>query len=622
MNHFKSGHWKLSMKLVLLFIALLLAPLSGFCTNADSLERLLDKATGEEKFNLLIQLVRQHSRSDLTKSLYYAEQAYSFAEESTNDEWMANALNSLAIIYFNRGDNHQALAHLKQYLEQINKLYNKNPGSEQYLNKLLKGYNNIGNVMKDLGEFNQAMESFLKARAIMDSLPAEKLNLPLYIKLLNNTGTVKIALGDYDKANEILKTALALSRKNADDLNISISLNNLGLAAIETKRFDEALEYFNEAVEIGKKINDLMALGGYYNNIGLIFERQQQFEKSLEFYNKSLGISRKLAYHYGIANTLGNIANIEIQTSNYHSAGERLKEALHIAKITGIKNLVKKIYLYQYDLYHHQNKFEEALNAHIFYTQIKDSLFNEQRSRQIAEMEARYESEKQQRKNEILKKDIEIRKNHQRIFLIAIAALVLVAFLLFVLFRTKARSLKNEKIIRQLEKEKNEMETKRLEDQLFAEQEINKLQSEKLEQKNRELSTRILHSINKNDAMTSIIRELQEVKSEGSQDIAQCYEKINRIVKDNINLDKDWDQFKLHFEEVNPGFFYHLDKQFPGLTQNEQKLCAYYRINLDTKEIARILNVTNAAIQKSRHRLRKKMNIPSEVDLNEFMSRF
>ncbi|MCF8366062.1 MAG: tetratricopeptide repeat protein [Bacteroidales bacterium] len=480
----------------------------------------MDKATGEEKFNLLIQLARQHSRTDLTKSLYYAGQAYSFAEESLNDEWRANALNSLAIIHYNRGDNQQALAHLKQYLAQIHKLYNKNPGSEQYLDKLLTGYNKIGNVLKDLGEFTQAMESFLKALTIMDSLPTEKRNLPLYIKLLNNTGTIKIALGDYDKANEILKTALALSRENADDLNISISLNNLGLAAIETSRFDEALEYFNEAVEIGKKINDLMALGGYYNNIGLIFERQQQFEKSLEFYNKSLGISRKLEYHYGIANTLGNIANIEIQTSRYHSAGERLQEALHIAKITGNKDLVKKIYLYQYDLYRHQNKFEEALNAHILYTQIKDSLFNEERSRQIAEMESRYESEKQQRENEILKKDIKIRKNNQRIFLIAIAALLLIAFLLFVLFRTKARSLKNEKTIRQLEKEKNDMETKRLENQVFAEQQINRLQNEKLAHKNRELSTRILHAINKNDAMTGIIRELQEVKAGGSQDIA------------------------------------------------------------------------------------------------------
>ncbi|MCF8366063.1 MAG: LuxR C-terminal-related transcriptional regulator [Bacteroidales bacterium] len=97
---------------------------------------------------------------------------------------------------------------------------------------------------------------------------------------------------------------------------------------------------------------------------------------------------------------------------------------------------------------------------------------------------------------------------------------------------------------------------------------------------------------------------------------------MSRIVKDNINLDKDWDLFKLHFKEVNPGFFYHLDKQFPGLTPNEQKLCAYYRINLDTKEIARMLNITAGSVQKGRHRLRKKMNIPSDVEFPEFMSRF
>lgn len=604
----------------LFFAALFFFAFAGYSNNTDSLEILLESAGGKEKFDILLQLTRQYSRTDLAKSLYYAEEAYTFANDNENREWTVNALNSLAIIHYNLGNNQQALAKLKQYISEISLLLEENPQSEQHLNRLLIGYNNIGNVFKDLGESNLAMESFLKAISIIDTMPVEKRNMPLYIKLLNNSGTVNIALGDYDKAGETLQNALALSRESGDDLNISISLNNLGLAAIETSRFDEALNYFYEAVEIGQRINDLVALGGYYNNIGLIFERQQQYDQSLEYYNKSLDISRKLGYQWGISNTLGNIANIEIQTGSYQSAGELLQEALQIAKMTGIKDLIKKIYSFQYDLYHRQNKFEEALNAHILYTQIKDSLFNEERSRQMAEMETRYETEKKQRENELLQKDLAIRKNNQRILLAAIAGLTMLAFLLFVLFRTKALSLKNEKTIRQLEKEKNEIETKRLEDQVFAEQQINQLQNEKLEQQNRELSARILHAINKNEAMNNILSEIEQLSQSNNDEISGCYGKVKRIVNDNIGFDKEWNQFKLHFEEVNPGFFYNLREKYPTLTQSELKLCAYYRINLDTKEIARILNVTNAAIQKGRHRLRKKMNISSGVDMAAFLA--
>ena len=122
--------------------------------------------------------------------------------------------------------------------------------------------------------------------------------------------------------------------------------------------------------------------------------------------------------------------------------------------------------------------------------------------------------------------------------------------------------------------------------------------------------------------MSNIINELEKIKEKQPEDFNQCFVKVNKIVKDNITIDKDWQQFKLHFEEVNPGFFHNLQQKYPQLSQNELKLCAYYRIMLGTKEIAKMLNVTPAAIQKSRHRLRKKMDIPSETEMPEFMSRF
>jgi len=253
---------------------------------------------------------------------------------------------------------------------------------------------------------------------------------------------------------------------------------------------------------------------------------------------------------------------------------------------------------------------------------VKDSIFNLEKSKQIAEMEARFDIVKKEKENQILKQNIQLQYRNLWLLFIGLALVILLSVMLFYYSRFKNKSLRQKTLLLEQEGQLKELEKSRIEDQLFAEQEINKLQTEKLEQQNRELSTRILHAINKNEAMNNILSEIEQLSKTGNNEISGCYGKVKRIVNDNINFDKEWHQFKLHFEEVNPGFFYNLHQKFPTLTQSELKLCAYYRINLDTKEIARLLNVTNAAIQKGRHRLRKKMDIPSEIEISDFMSTF
>jgi DNA-binding CsgD family transcriptional regulator len=259
---------------------------------------------------------------------------------------------------------------------------------------------------------------------------------------------------------------------------------------------------------------------------------------------------------------------------------------------------------------------------HKKFMSVKDSIFDIEKNKQIEEMTARFDSEKREQENKFLKKNIKIQQRTKLLLIISLVAIVLIALLLYYFYRLKNKALKQQTKLSEQEQELHSLETARLEDQLFAEQQINKLQTEKLEQKNRELSSRILNTINKNDAMNNILHELELLKSDDHEEVDQCFGKVKQIVKENISLDKDWEQFKLHFDEVNPGFFDALQQQFPQLSSGEQKLCAYYRINLNTKEIARILSVTPSAIQKSRHRLRKKMDISSGVDLHEFMSRF
>jgi DNA-binding NarL/FixJ family response regulator len=77
----------------------------------------------------------------------------------------------------------------------------------------------------------------------------------------------------------------------------------------------------------------------------------------------------------------------------------------------------------------------------------------------------------------------------------------------------------------------------------------------------------------------------------------------------------------MDFEEAHPGFFNRLKQDFPDLSETYQKICAFLRIDLTSKEIADLLYVSIAAVNKNRQRLRKKMNLEAEADLNEFLKK-
>jgi DNA-binding CsgD family transcriptional regulator len=145
-----------------------------------------------------------------------------------------------------------------------------------------------------------------------------------------------------------------------------------------------------------------------------------------------------------------------------------------------------------------------------------------------------------------------------------------------------------------------------------------KLQEEKhrqeLELSNRKLATLAMQIMNKNE----VLREI-ETRLNSSTDNTNL-RKVNNLIKTSFNFDKNWEMLKRHFEKVHPGFFSGLKKKHPLLTDYDLRLAAYLKIHLTTKEIAQIINVTPAAINKSRQRLRKKMGIAAEVDFVDYFN--
>lgn len=163
----------------------------------------------------------------------------------------------------------------------------------------------------------------------------------------------------------------------------------------------------------------------------------------------------------------------------------------------------------------------------------------------------------------------------------------------------------------QLELEKNEKE-------------IIKLQNEKLISemvyKNKELADTSMHLVERSDALLKVKDELQKLykKSNENHDIKKALHLVNDIEKNNLN----WENFAAHFDEINNNFLKNLKTKFPKLTPTDLKVCTYLQLNLSSKEIAQLLNISLRGVEISRYRLRKKLELSTEQTLVEFLNQF
>lgn len=153
---------------------------------------------------------------------------------------------------------------------------------------------------------------------------------------------------------------------------------------------------------------------------------------------------------------------------------------------------------------------------------------------------------------------------------------------------------------------------------------LEQVQTEKLkaeiEFKNTELASSTMHLVQKNETINKIRDEVKNVSKKIKDPTAKKeVRKILSLLTNDERLEDEWDNFSYHFDQVHTNFLKRISEDFPQLTPKDKKLCAYLRMNLTTKEIAPLLNISVRGVEISRYRLRKKLALEGDVNLNGFM---
>lgn len=159
---------------------------------------------------------------------------------------------------------------------------------------------------------------------------------------------------------------------------------------------------------------------------------------------------------------------------------------------------------------------------------------------------------------------------------------------------------------------------------LVNEQKLIKLKNEKLvteiESKSREVTNSAMNIVYKNELLQKIKEEISHLKDSKDDQVADGQlKRLQKIIDESMNDERDWNLFETSFNETHENFFKKLKIDHPDLVPNDLKLCAYLRMNMSSKEMASLLNISVRGVEIRRYRLRKKLNLQHDKNLNEFL---
>jgi len=615
----------------LLFNYLLVFSQEGNHNKADEIAELTQKiasSEGVEKGKYYLQLSKIYWRNDTKKSINYGKKALQILQNG-NDIIKADVYQNIAVAYFYAGktdstiyfaqkilqfDNTPEFLHQKGNANNLIGVAYKRLGDYDkalaYDKKALKirtqlkdsvniagSLDNIASVYKDRGEYDKAIALSQKAADIYKAQNSIRDLAGVYY----NIADLYMKLLQYDQAKNYYSLAMK-TIGNTDFLTLTDIHNSIGTIYLYTKKLDSALYFFQKALKGYKKINIKEGIAIAYENLGETYIEKDNYTKGLKLLHKSLRIYKELEYPIDVLSVNEVLAKSYVRIQQKDSVVYFYKNTLKLAReLKNPKFVIKSLDgLYQFHL---QNK--DTVSAFKYYNKLvryKDSLQLADTKIKVKELEEKYQNEKKQQEIERLKHKQKLDKaNFKTLLISAISLLFFILVGAYVLIQKRRK----QKEIAELELEKSRIKRQSL--------------TQELELKNKQLTTHALNMMHKNTLLSDFKNALTDLTKSVEGEAVQKLRTIKRKINHLLNSEKDWDTFKIYFEQVNKDFVANLKKINPHLTQTDLRLATLIRLNMTNKEIASILNITHQSVKNSQYRLKKKLKLSEEISLKDYL---
>lgn len=233
---------------------------------------------------------------------------------------------------------------------------------------------------------------------------------------LANIGNVFLILGQLEKALDYNLKSLDMKKEIGDPFQIAYSYRTSGLVYQALKSYDSAVVYFNKAMDIYQDIKDPYNLANIYYHLGNVYlESGKKQDMALFYYSKAQKKFNDLQNSYGTALANYEAGKAHLMLKQYQKAKLLFDDALRMARKSNTRKIVMDIYYDYSQLYKETGKFEIALGYFTKYSELRDSLLSETTSKNIAEMQVKYRSDKQEAEISLLRKENQLISNEQKL---------------------------------------------------------------------------------------------------------------------------------------------------------------------------------------------------------------
>jgi len=290
-------------------------------------------------------------------------------------------LNQLAGLFWDLPPN-ERIAFAEQAVDLSEEFHD--PGSKA------ESYNYLGIAYNNLGDIQTSIRYFLNALQITEQIDDKNGMANSY----RNLGQANFYLDNFDEALGFFQEALKLQEEIGNEQDISQALVLVGNVKAKTAAYDEAQEYYFKALTIKKGINDRHGISQIYNNLGNIYLDTGHDDRALEYRLEALQIDRELGDKWEIANSTYNIAEQYLKNKEPEEAYPYLLESRELAEDLDNKGLIRDN-LHNLSVYYElSGDYQKALRYQREYSELTKSLFSEELSEKVAEMQTKYETER------------------------------------------------------------------------------------------------------------------------------------------------------------------------------------------------------------------------------------
>lgn len=630
-------------KIIPLLLLLIFTQIINGQSKTERLKQLIRKEkTDSTKVDLLIQLAIQYKRKKVDSTIFYANQALNKSLEIGYDLGIADSYSSLAWANYTRRNFKNTDTLAKKAIE----FYTKSKASNH---KLGNCYRLLYSIKIENKKQDEAFKYLFKAKEMYDSSSTEhKFSTETKAVILNDIAYLFLEIDNYLMAMKYLNEAIPYAKSNDHTSSLADSYNILGAVYSEQGNFIKAIEYYELSKAIYSKQNDEFSIIACGINIGIAHFENSQYNKAIGILKETLKKSVDMQFNAGELNShiyLGkahtalnnlttaneylekaeqvaldyNIPTSEIiiarsdvykKKRNYSKAIKTLESLLNQSNINIFPKEKANIYASLSDIYERNNEYKKALLNQKKQYQIQDSIIDVRKAIQTEALQAEFDYKKV--KNDLKDKVIELKirenelviseeKTHSLrlvygLFIIAGGSLFIISTLIYL---RKKEIWKNKQELQAIKQQHSDNE---------------------LKFKNKQITDFALNISEKNDLLVSIKKKIGALKVGDKTKNKKLNELMLYL---NSTLEQNSEKVAIYSvaDNTKDAFYHNLSELYPALTEKEKRVAAFIHLNLSSKQIAMQLNITRPSVDNYRYSLRKKMNLPREVSLHEFIKK-